>query len=145
MGPLEMTLREYQRFMDKVQIGGDTECWMWTASTKDGKYPYGMFGFRGRTRRAHQLSYEMFVGDRIPGMHLDHLCREPRCVNPDHLEQVTHGENLRRGNHRNGRKTHCKRGHEFTPENTYVGPKGNRFCRECHRTVLFPRWKAKQS
>jgi len=68
-------------------------------------------------------------------LELDHLCRVKHCCNPDHLEAVTHYTNLHRGasiQARNAKKTHCKWGHEFTPENTYIIPSGaGRACRAC--------------
>lgn len=69
-------------------------------------------------------------------LELDHLCRNRRCCRPDHLEPVTHKENVLRGmapSAINARKTHCKRGHEFTAENIYPSPDGVRRCRECRR------------
>jgi hypothetical protein len=69
-------------------------------------------------------------------MHLDHLCRNTRCVNPDHLEPVTLAENVLRGVSSpamNARKTHCDSGHEFTPANTYISPRSERKCRACGR------------
>jgi hypothetical protein len=68
---------------------------------------------------------------------LDHLCRNPACVRPDHLEAVTARENTLRGigpTAVNALKTHCVHGHEFTPENTRM--KGiRRVCRECQRAA----------
>lgn len=89
----------------------------------------------GKQRYAHRLAYEWAVGPIPPGAQIDHLCREPRCINPDHLEAVTQRENIVRGESPsavNARKTHCLHGHEFTPENTYRRPDdGNRQCRAC--------------
>jgi hypothetical protein len=104
-----------------------------TAPTSGGGY---------RQQSVHRLAYEMFVGQIPEGLTLDHLCHtndltcpggngclHRRCVNPAHLEPVTRGENTSRGG--NAIKTHCKRGHEFTPENTYMTPGGARQCRAC--------------
>lgn len=81
----------------------------------------------------------------MPGTHIDHLCRNRRCVNPTHMEVVTPNENWRRGASPvgiNARKTHCKHGHEFTPENTkwrmrpHRGTLPTRSCRICLRAAL---------
>lgn len=89
-------------------------CWEWTGHiTRKG---YGDFSFCGRSRLAHQASYMMFIGPIPVGLEIDHLCRVRHCVNPDHLEAVTHAENLRRAVR--VPRTHCTHGHEYTPENT---------------------------
>lgn len=114
--------------------GHDTQCWMWTASTN--ALGYGKFGIRGGWKPSHRVSYELHVGPVPDGLELDHLCRNPRCVNPDHLEPVTHAENVRRGDARNNgqryreRRTHCARGHALTAENEYRW-RGLRMCRAC--------------
>lgn len=88
----------------------------------------------GRGLRAHRVVYEQVVGPIPDGLVLDHLCRVRCCCNPDHLEPVTHIENIMRGagtGAANAVKTHCKNGHEFTVENTYERPTGGRACRTC--------------
>ncbi len=86
---------------------------------------------------AHRFAYENLVGPVPTGLLLDHRCRNKSCVNPDHLDPVTSGENTRRGvlsfvtSIR--RKTHCLRGHEYTRENTYTDPAGGRRCNQCRR------------
>lgn len=110
-----------------------TGCWVWTGHVD--RHGYGKFGKTGEpwnTTLAHRLVYMLLAGPIPPGLQLDHLCRWPRCVNPDHLEPVTGGENTRRG----GRaiRTHCPSGHEYTPENTYTH-KGKRRCRTCHLRI----------
>jgi hypothetical protein len=129
-----MTLEE--RFWSKVDKSGD--CWIWTAailSPAGTKYArtggYGMFGVGSKVLRAHRVSYEMANGPVPPGLEIDHLCRNKKCVNPSHLEAVTHLENVRRYFRT---ITSCKWGHEYTPENTYIKPNGSRNCRECNRT-----------
>lgn len=99
---------------------------------------YGTFPSLKRaigTVYAHRAAYIRWKGEIEPGLVIDHICRERRCVNPDHLEAVTNRLNILRGvgaTAINARKTHCKRGHEFTPENTWVY-QGMRRCRECGR------------
>ncbi|MCE5309611.1 MAG: HNH endonuclease [Acidobacteriales bacterium] len=87
-----------------------------------------------RTTQAHRVAYEVFRGPIPEGLHIDHLCRVTCCVNPDHLEPVTPAENNRRAG---SAVTHCSRGHEYTPENTYFRKgsdrRGNRDCLECRR------------
>lgn len=120
------------RFARYVQRGD--ECWEWTGARN--AYGYGVFKLDGRVVMAHRFSYEAEVGLIPDGLQLDHLCRVRHCVNPAHLEPVTSRENLLRGSTitaANAAKTHCKRGHEFTPENTYVDKKGRRDCRACRR------------
>lgn len=109
-------------------------CWIWTGATTRG---YGVIG-RGRrgqgTTLTHRAAYELLVGPiPIDRPHLDHLCRQPLCCNPAHLEPVTQMENNAR-QWAAMRKPHCPRGHEFTPENTYRIPStGSRMCRQCVR------------
>lgn len=85
---------------------------------------YGRLG----GKYAHRVVYERLVGPIPAGLELDHLCRNTRCVKPEHLEPVTRAENMRR---RYAAYTHCKAGHEFTDSNTYVMPSGGRRCRAC--------------
>lgn len=110
-----------------------TPCWVWIGSTRTG---YGVYtGFDGRAAQAHRFAFERAGGIIPDGYELDHLCRVPLCVNPDHLEPVTHAENLRRGLWGALRPvpTHCENGHEFTVENTRITKDGHRRCRACHR------------
>jgi len=107
-------------------------CWEWVgAQSPDG---YGLWGSRA-PRRAHRRMYEHTKGPIPDGLTLDHLCRNRGCVNPDHLEPVTRGDNfLRVEGHTamNARKTHCKVGHPFNGANTYISERG-RSCRTCSR------------
>jgi hypothetical protein len=99
-------------------------CWPWTGF----RNPAG-YGIYARLR-AHRLVYEA-SGLVIPdGLVLDHLCGVRHCVNPDHLEPVTRGENSRRGARP---RDVCKNGHARTDDNTYITPVGARQCRICQR------------
>ena len=122
-----------QRFAEKLLIPSTSDgCMLWVGA-RDGR-GYGDFYYNGSVGQAHRYSYEYFVGPIPKGLALDHLCRTPLCVRPDHLEPVTWRENLMRGNthtRRNAEKTHCVHGHEYTEENTYRCPKGWRRCRAC--------------
>lgn len=120
----------------------EMNCWLWLGGLdKDG---YGHFKVNKKTIQAHRFSYEHHKGPIPDGLVIDHLCRNPSCVNPEHLEAVTHKENLNRGIHRNSIKTHCKNNHKFTPENTHVDKNGWRYCRECRREYDKIRYKKKK-
>jgi hypothetical protein len=77
--------------------GFSTPCWIWRGRNPDSG-EYGKIRFPdGRAGQAHIASYEQFVGPVPNGLHLDHLCRVKRCINPQHLEPTTPGNNVRRG------------------------------------------------
>jgi hypothetical protein len=128
---MQATSRAAANFWSRV-TKTDT-CWIWTGPL--GRGGYGRAKFDGVTMYAHRFAYELLVGPIPEGLSLDHLCRARDCVNPEHLEPVTHRENCLRSagpTAINAAKTHCIRGHEFTPENTIVRAGGSRNCRECH-------------
>ncbi len=122
-----------ERFWTRVDF--TDSCWLWTgASNSDG---YGRFAANRRSIYVHRYAYEFCVGPIPGGFTIDHLCRVHLCVRPDHLEAVANRINVLRGEGitaRAARQTHCKRGHEFTPENTYVRTMPHaRQCRACQR------------
>lgn len=127
-----------QLFWERVN---QTEtCWNWIGSINRGGY--GVFTFGGRSGKklyGHRASYELHKGNIPDGLEIDHLCRNRKCVNPDHLEAVTRQVNTKRGigpsilGKINASKTHCKHGHEFTPENTIIRKTGGRRCRQCEK------------
>lgn len=124
------------RFWSKVE---KTEtCWLWTAATAHG---YGRFRIgspRGKWLgmvMSHRFAYLSLRGPIPDGLDIDHLCRVRRCVNPDHMEYVTHKVNCQRGvgaSAINLRKTHCSFGHEYSGSNLRITPAGRRSCRKCH-------------
>jgi hypothetical protein len=101
------------------------ECWIWTG-------PLGTDGVYGKWRKttAHRAVYLEMVGEIEPGYEIDHLCRTPLCVNPEHLEAVTPEENRRR---KYAAIVECINGHAYTESNTYRKPDGRRDCRACIR------------
>jgi len=116
----------------KAQPSG---CHQWTRPPRGG---YGSFTYRGKERFAHRWIYEQANGPIPKGLEIDHLCRNQLCVNVEHLEAVTHRENVLRGDNftaRKARQTHCIHGHPFDEENTIVriDAKGRtgRQCRTC--------------
>jgi hypothetical protein len=117
------------RFWPKVDKASDSNgCWLWTASIKT--TGYGQIKGGDKMLLAHRVAYELVNGPIPVGMSIDHLCRVRSCVNPEHLEVVSMAENVRRATV----KSHCLRGHEFTPENIYHRPDNHRRqCRACVR------------
>lgn len=134
---LELTEKDQKRFWSKVLAPvAASACLLWAKPYGNG---YGYLCLRGQRVLAHRVSFQLANGPIPDGKVIDHLCGNTRCVHPDHLDAVDQRENVHRGYARSvsvarrNDKTHCKHGHEFTPENTYTRPDGKRSCRQCQR------------
>jgi len=136
-----------ERFLEKIEIEPETECWLWTATTT--RKGYGMFSVSNGMVAAHVWSYVNLGGHQLePGREVDHLCHgsdslcpggdgcpHRRCVNPDHLEAVDRMTNALRGRSRTvaqSARTHCIHGHPFDHRGQY-GSGIVRHCAECAR------------
>lgn len=134
------------RIMARVRKDEETGCWVWLGCISGKGYEKGegygriqaVLGKLGQVS-THRVMYEQHKGPIPPGLQIDHLCRNRRCCNPDHLEAVTQKENIMRGisfSAHNARKTACPRGHEYTSDNVvWDVSRGDRRrkCRECER------------
>ena len=110
--------------MRRVTIA-QSGCHEWTGKTLNG------YGYLSGGRFAIRISHQLFKGPIPPRFHVDHLCRNTLCVNPEHLEAVSCQENVKRAfAYHVPRRTHCKRGHLWTPENT-IRWKNYRYCKTC--------------
>ena len=116
-----------QRFQTKTARGPD-DCVTWMGARDRGGY--GSFWMDGRMEVAHRAALILHRVDIPEGMDVDHLCGRRACVNPEHLEVVTHAENNRRAA---AKITHCPQGHAYDDANTYRDRHGKRSCRACAR------------
>lgn len=125
---------QVKNFWDRVEK--TSTCWLWTGHIHT--FGYGTFYISRRfnRQRAHRVSWFIAHGGFVSGLVLDHICRVRHCVNPDHLREVTDRENVLAGvgvSATQARRTHCDKGHQFTPENTYLRKGGARKCMTCAR------------
>lgn len=111
----------------RTQKSSDPDgCWIWTGAI-DGS-GYGTMRIKNKSYSTHRVAYELARGEIPEGLFIDHLCRNRLCVNPSHMEPVTHVENQRRA-----RSEFCERGHPMSGDNLRVTAAGRRSCRECDR------------
>jgi hypothetical protein len=125
-----------ERLWGRVDKNGPNGCWVWIGGTSDTGYGTirGTINGNPKGLYVHRVAYEFMRGGIPAGLHIDHLCRNKRCVNPDHLEPVTQKENSLRGispNAINARKKKCKWGHPLSGKNLYIRKVGQRMCLRC--------------
>jgi hypothetical protein len=120
------------RFWAKVRKGDG--CWEWLGNkTAAG---YGQIVQERKRVYAHRFSYVIEHGEIDNSLVIDHLCKNPSCVRPSHLELVTQKLNALRGDGPtavNARKTHCKRDHPLSGDNLVINTQGSRQCRKCNK------------
>lgn len=115
-------------FWSKADVRNENECWLWKRSLSTGGYPRYK---KGNIYYAHIYAYTITKGAIPDGLELDHTCLTRSCINPNHLEAITHQENMLRGNtfaSKQSKQTHCKRNHSL--DNSYIH-KNRRLCRIC--------------
>lgn len=126
-----------ERFFRWAYPEPNSGCWLWSGTCSPGGYAqitHTSPHTGKKAKWAHRLAYEIFKGPIPEDSEIDHRCRVRCCVNPDHLEAVSKRENIHRSMGFAGlnvRKTHCKRGHEFIPENVYIHHWRNKTMRIC--------------
>lgn len=126
--------------LERIQVDPDSGCWLWTGHLSSAGYGRTCIWRDGawRTTGAYRVTYELWVGPIPAGLTIDHQCRVRRCVNPSHLKPMTQRENcLAPGSQSLGKlnslKTHCPKGHPYTPENTLKQRSRTRICKQCRR------------
>ncbi len=116
-----------------IVVDGATDCHVWQGHPD--RAGYGQLRVLGRRSMAHRVAFVAASGSDIPsGVEIDHLCRNKLCVNPEHMELVTHSTNLRRAY-----PDDCSRGHG--PKEVVDEPRRYRVCRECLRIYQYERWR----
>lgn len=117
-----------EKIANNYSVDSATACWNWNGALDS--HGYGQITYHRDVIKAHRASYEYAKGLIPAGLVIDHLCRNTKCINPDHLEPVTLSVNNERGfspSAQNGRRDRCIRGHVF--DFFYRGSRGCKACR----------------
>lgn len=134
------TERELLALADKIMARctvSHRECWEWSGAHHQSGYGQVWVPALKKLQSTHRVMYEIYKGNIPAGLHIDHLCRNPKCCNPDHLEAVTPRENTIRGDAgakaklAGANQAYCRNGHERTAKNTYTRKDGRKQCRVC--------------
>jgi hypothetical protein len=135
-------MKDAQVFWNRLQKTDENSCWLWTGAKFE--KGYGSVYFDHQDWRAHRLAYFLVHGSIPEGKIICHSCDNPPCCNPNHLWlgtlKLNAEDSCKKGRNFQARKTHCKRGHEFTPDNILHNSEGRR-CRAC--TIAFDRARRK--
>jgi hypothetical protein len=133
-----MQIRNKQHTIESLKlltVVNKDGCWIWQSTKRSNGY--GITTYKGVQTTTHRVAYQIANNLLLSSdMEVDHLCNNRDCINPDHLEAVSHEENMKRGR---DRRTACKKGHAWTEENTYTtivkrkqgGTRTQRYCRIC--------------
>ena len=128
-------ITDFERFEAKYEPEPMSGCWLWLAARD--KHGYGVFSVRHRSILAHRFAYQHYGGVTEVPLELDHLCRVTSCVNPAHLESVTHAQNVLRGRGPDAARlrfstmTRCSRGHLLSVDNTRYSKRRQYVIRQC--------------
>ena len=94
---------------------------------------YSRLRINNKNIQAHRWAWELINGKISDGFVIDHICRNRKCVLPEHLRMVTQQENIMAGLHNIDNRSHCNQGHPFIKENIMIRKSGKRECSECNR------------